>query len=121
MQPSRTVQDSGFSLAFQPFSVLPSNMLIQESLSSAAMAHEATSAAAIKPSVSVFIASISLYAKYVKRHCSPMRSLFPGSPVSGDNKVLNTVYESLSGELCGKAIRSEERRVGKECRSLTTP
>src|ERR1039457_1240459 len=106
MQPSRTVQDSGFSLAFQPFSVLPSNMLIHESLSSAATAHEARSAAAIRPSVSVFIASISLYAK---GHCSRMQSRFPAEPVSGDNKLLNTVYESLSGELCGKAIHRNGR------------
>src|ERR1035441_3442483 len=70
MQPSRTVHDSGFWLAFQPSSVLPSNMLIQESLSSAAMAQEARSAAAIRPSVSVFIVRISLD---VKRHCSRMR------------------------------------------------
>ena len=60
MAPSRTVQDSGLSLAFHPVRVLPSNMLIQPSLSSAAMAHEAMSAAAIKPSESVFIVCSSL-------------------------------------------------------------
>src|ERR1019366_7326984 len=78
-------------LAFQPFSVLPSNMLIQESLSSAAMAHEARIAAAIRPSVNVFIACTSLN---VKRHCSGMRLRCPAKLNSGDNKVLNTVYES---------------------------
>src|ERR1035441_1073623 len=62
----------------------------QPSLSSAAMAPEAASAAAIRPSVSVFITSISLFAK---RHCSRMRFPFPAMVNSGDNKVLNTVYE----------------------------